>query len=362
MKIVFLLPSLKTGGGNRVVIELANLLVLKSFNVDIIFPNNSADTHTFPVSSGVCFHSVGTFREGKIAKFVNLLKFLVFVRRKYSTSIKVVTDPIMSIFMPIAGGRDTFRFIQADDYALYDDLSILKSKSLLAIYKKLATISFKYKMNFIFNSKYSYKKYCQAINIKGSDYKLVHPAIDHDRFKNLNVRSNDELNLCIVARKHPLKGFVDFITAYPQIKSKTEISNVYVISHDDLSSFNLHDFKIIKPEKDDDITNIMNRSHVFISTSWWEGFGLPPLEAMACGCAVVLSDSGGVNEYAEPGKNCLMYSPKNVKELENAVIKLCQGHLLRNKIANAGVISAQQFSWEKSLEQFLDAIKNESQE
>ncbi len=57
----------------------------------------------------------------------------------------------------------------------------------------------------------------------------------------------------------------------------------------------------------------MNISHIFISTSWWEGFGLPSLEAMACGCALILTDAGGVNEYAIANENCLMYEPKNQK-------------------------------------------------
>jgi len=67
------------------------------------------------------------------------------------------------------------------------------------------------------------------------------------------------------------------------------IDNVFIISHDDLSEFNLKNVKCIKPKNDKEIAFYMNKSHIFISTSWWEGFGLPPLEAMACGCAVILT-------------------------------------------------------------------------
>lgn len=70
------------------------------------------------------------------------------------------------------------------------------------------------------------------------------------------------------------------------------------------------DAQTLKP---DEIAYYMNLSHIFISTSWWEGFGLPPLEAMACGCAVILSNSGGVNEYAQLDDNCLMFDPRNEK-------------------------------------------------
>jgi hypothetical protein len=57
-------------------------------------------------------------------------------------------------------------------------------------------------------------------------------------FYNKNIRKNNETNICVVARKHPLKGFIDFIKPFNE-GNIHGINNVFVISHDDLSDFDL---------------------------------------------------------------------------------------------------------------------------
>mgnify|MGYP005738381065 CR=1 FL=1 len=74
-KVIFVCPSLKTGGGNRVIIELANQLVLKKISVEIVYPFNSEDKHTFFVNRNVKFKKVGLYPRNKLIKIIN-----VFVR------------------------------------------------------------------------------------------------------------------------------------------------------------------------------------------------------------------------------------------------------------------------------------------
>jgi glycosyltransferase involved in cell wall biosynthesis len=72
---------------------------------------------------------------------------------------------------------------------------------------------------------------------------------------------------------------------------------------------------------------------------------------MACGCAVILTDAGGVNEYAKPNKNCLMYEPKNITELKEKLLLLIYNPDLRKKLSQNGLETAKEFSWGKSAEQ-----------
>lgn len=356
-KIVFVLPSIKTGGGNRVVIELANQLIIQNINVDIVYPNNSTDINTFEVSEKVSFIKIGKNSISKIDKLKNLFTTFSYLNKNYKNEIIIFTDPIMSLFISIVRNNKLYRFIQADDYRIFDDLLVLKNKFFLIIYKVLTKISYLYKVEYLFNSKYTYDKFIELIK-KDIEYKLIHPSINHQVFYNQNIRKNNETNICLVARKHPLKGFIDFIKPFNE-GNIHGIDNVFVISHDDLSDFDLSNVTLIKPKNDEEIAYYMNISHIFISTSWWEGFGLPPLEAMACGCAVVLTNAGGVNEYAIPNQNCLMYEPKNQEELIEKLNLVIKDVPLQKKLSKNSLLSVENFSWENSTKQLLNILKRD---
>jgi glycosyltransferase involved in cell wall biosynthesis len=193
-------------------------------------------------------------------------------------------------------------------------------------------------------------------NLKNAVFNLVHPALNHEIFYNQNIRDEAKVNICVVARKHPWKGFADFVIALNNIKNTLPSDNIYLISHDDLSEFDLTGMELIKPKNDQEIAYYMNISQIFISTSWWEGFGLPPLEAMACGCGVILTDAGGVNEYAIPNENCLMYTPKDIQKLQENILRLAAKKELRDYLSINSQNQAKKFSWSKSTDQFLKAL------
>lgn len=353
-KVIFLLLSIKTGGGNRVVIELANELVLQDMQVDIVYPNNSTDVNTFDVSKKINFIKIGNSANGKIDKLKNLFSVFNYLSKNYKKENIIFTDPIMSLFIPIVRNNNLYRFIQADDYRIFDDLMILRNKCFLALYKILTKLSYRYEVRYLFNSKYTYKKFVEIAK-KDIEYKLVYPSVSHEVFFNKDIRKTTEVNICLVARKHPLKGFIDFIKPF-NAGNMHEISNVYIISHDDLSDFDLSNVTLIKPKNDEEISYYMNISHIFISTSWWEGFGLPPLEAMACGCAVILTNAGGVNEYAVPYENCLMFEPKDQKQLILHIETLVSDIDLRNKLSQNAIKKSKTFSWQKSANQFREVL------
>lgn len=356
MKIVFILPSLKTGGGNRVIIELSNELVNRDIDVDIVYPSNSKEINTFTISKKINLISIGTYKSSKIMKLLNLFRLFPYLSKTYNNELLIFTDPIMSIFIPLTKNNHVYRFIQADDYAIYDDLLVLKHKTFLILYKILTKLSYHYDVKYLFNSTYTYEKFLEVSHTKHTFFNLIHPAINHTIFYNQNIREKSETNICVVARKHPWKGFVDFIHAFNNLKSRLQINNIYLISHDDLSEFDLTGMQLIKPKSDHEIAHYMNKAHIFVSSSWWEGFGLPPLEAMACGCSVILTNAGGVNEYAVPNENCLMYEPKNIKQLQKSLLKLANNKELCNYLSSNGQKMAQNFSWTKSTNQFLKAI------
>jgi glycosyltransferase involved in cell wall biosynthesis len=348
--IVFITPSLKTGGGNRVFFELANCLVSK-YNMIIVFPDNSHDGNSFFIHDKIKIKKIGKYSTNWLKKIVNIIRVYFYINKYHREDKCIISDPIMCLFlMLIKWKHNLYRFIQADDYAIFDDKYLLKNGIFLFLYKILCGFSYHVKVSYIFNSVFTYERFVFHSHHHNIDSKIVYPAINHSVFsdKQFDIRSH-ELNVCLVGRKHPLKGLQTFIDMFTDldIESRKLIDNVFVISHDDLSEFDMSSFEVVIPHSDEEIADVYNKSSIFISTSWWEGFGLPGLEAMACGCVVITSDSGGVKEYADD-ENSIFFTPKSSNELKDALIRLLNNRKLIYALSERGRISAKKFSWEKS--------------
>lgn len=359
MKIVFVVPSMKTGGGNRVFFEIANKLS-ENLDVEVVYPYNSLDRHTFEINKSINLISVGNLAISTFSKLKNLLNVILYLNQKYKNDIVVVSDPIFSLFLCLLNIKRLYRFVQADDYRIFDDGSVLGTGIVLKLYKNLCLYSYKYKTNFIFNSRFVYNQYCFDSKRTDIAYRVVHPAINHDIFNPLAIETytHEQLQLCLVARKHPSKGLQTFLNVWntlpPEITQK--IANVILISHDDLSNFDTSGMTILKPSADIDIARMYCQSDIFISTSWREGFGLPPLEAMACGCACIISDAGGVNEYALPEENCLMFAPKDEAVLMEQLIRLVTDSNLRKILIKGALKTSSFFNWDQSSKQLINII------
>ncbi len=93
-----------------------------------------------------------------------------------------------------------------------------------------------------------------------------------------------------------------------------------------------------------DLVKIYNLATVYIQPSLAEGFGLPVLEAMACGCPVLSSRAGSLAEIS--GNAALQFTPKNLQ-------RVWQSAALRQKLSQRGLIQAKRFSWAKAAAQTL---------
>lgn len=103
---------------------------------------------------------------------------------------------------------------------------------------------------------------------------------------------------------------------------------------------------------------IYSSSTVFVSSSWYEGFGLPGLEAMACGVPVVTTDSGGVREYAIPEETAIVVPPKNPQALAEGILRVLKDLSLRRKLIENGLNKAKEFGWEKSIDKLERLFTN----
>lgn len=104
------------------------------------------------------------------------------------------------------------------------------------------------------------------------------------------------------------------------------------------------------------LRELYNRAGIFIGPSWTEGWGLPPAEAMICGCSVALTDNGGHREFAQHEVTALLSPPKDPPTLAANIKRLIQDQELRSRLARAGSAYIQNFTWDKSVTQFEQTL------
>ncbi|OYD93534.1 mannosyltransferase [Nostoc sp. 'Peltigera membranacea cyanobiont' 213] len=96
----------------------------------------------------------------------------------------------------------------------------------------------------------------------------------------------------------------------------------------------------------DELPKIINEAIALVFPSLWEGFGLPVLEAMACGTPVITSNLSSLPEVA--GDAAILIDPYNTGEITEAMQAIATNSGLRSRLSSQGITHCQQFSWEKT--------------
>jgi glycosyltransferase involved in cell wall biosynthesis len=108
---------------------------------------------------------------------------------------------------------------------------------------------------------------------------------------------------------------------------------------------------------DADLPMVYNLAEVFAYPSIYEGFGFPPLEALACGAVVVASDRSSLPEAL--GDAALLVPPDDVRAITAALARAIQDQALRRQLSAAGPAQARQFEWQRAARQVLELYRSE---
>lgn len=102
---------------------------------------------------------------------------------------------------------------------------------------------------------------------------------------------------------------------------------------------------------DDDLPMLYTEAECLLYPSRYEGFGLPILEAMACGCPVITSDHGSMAEVA--GSAAILVDPNSTEAIADGIVSLLNDSALRNRMVANGHARVKEFSWHSAAEQTL---------
>lgn len=102
-----------------------------------------------------------------------------------------------------------------------------------------------------------------------------------------------------------------------------------------------------------ELIDLYNLADLFVFPSLYEGFGLPPLEAMACGTPVVCSNTSSLPEVV--GNAAIMFDPTDIEEMKNTIIDTLNNNVVLQKLKRLGKEQCKKFTWDNTAEY----VKNE---
>lgn len=218
-------------------------------------------------------------------------------------------------------------------------------------------------------SDYSKKEIGQYLNFPEERIKVVYPAIEHYLFKPSKSQQETKKGLrrkfqiknpyiLYVGSEQKRKNLPQLIKVFAEIKK--EFPNLLLVKVgnpqqmgarrqllDLVNDLDLTDSVLFFDQvSEEDLALFYQGAEVFVFLSEYEGFGMPVLESLACGCPVVCSNFTSLPEVT--GNAALLVNPHNQVEVAGAVQRILTNKSLKNSLITKGVQQASNFSWEKS--------------
>ena len=120
---------------------------------------------------------------------------------------------------------------------------------------------------------------------------------------------------------------------------------------------NLQDKVVFCGYIEDDILPVLySGCDAFVYPSFYEGFGLPPLEAMSCKAPVITSSITSIPEVT--GDSAILINPYNIDELDNALVDLLNNETLKAELSEKGYLRSLNFTWNKTAKNTLNAYRS----
>lgn len=195
---------------------------------------------------------------------------------------------------------------------------------------------------------------------------IYEPSSENEKSITKNKYSQGKDYFLFVGALSPRKNVANLLSAFDIFKEKTKSNFKLVIVGEKM--FKTKNIKIVfsnmKHEKDvvfvgrmnpEELSKIYGSAYAMTFVPYFEGFGIPIIEAMNCETAVITSNVTSMPEVA--GDAALLVDPFSTDAIANAMIKIQQEPELRTQLIKKGKIQCKKFSWDKTAEKFWESIE-----
>lgn len=345
MKITFVLPMFleRPAGGFKVVYEYANRLHSRGHRISIVHPRNlAAGSGPVEAVKSRLWRVKHALRHGRPVPWFDLDPEIE----------SLMTPDLEETFVPDADAIVATAFQTALPVSRY---SASKGRKFYLIQswetwhggQDDVSATWRLPLEKIVISKWLMRKAGEL----GVEAHYIPIGLDFTRFFVARpIRERATPRIAMLANPSPIKGTADGLIAIEMARREfRQLRAVLFGVHPRDGSIPdwieyLHD---PTPEQH---RELLNESTIFVHPSLVEGWGLPPAEAMACGCALISTSNEGVFEFAEDGVNALISPVSDPLALGKNLISLLRDDDRRIALAEAGHAAIQRFAWDSSVE------------
>ena len=342
-------------GGEKAITRLADALTKKGHDVTIFVPEGKWNRSYQPLS--------------KVTE-VKLTPIIGPALPKIKTSKLVQTD-MLSALIPFAKRLHKFDAVVANfaPTTLPVKLGLGKNAKGYYLVQHDETLFFpRYSLEY-WIAKMSYRAFedCHFFTVSGwlrdmirersgKEAIVIPPGINHEIFYPKPRKPHKGKQVMFMARPLKWRGIEVLLAAMEKVNK--EVLDVKLIATGKLEDSLKTSLPIefINPP-DEEMANWYSSVDVFVLPSLLEGMPAPPMEAMASGGAVVLTDCMGTRDYAIDGENCLMVPPGDADALAQAITRVLTDDGLSQKLRSNGPRTAAPWTYERMERVFVEAFE-----
>ncbi len=315
-----------------------DILFIPAHTMPLIYPKKTINT----------IHDIAFFRESNLYRSDQVKTSKLIFKKIIELIVRVIT-------------RGKYRSGSLDYLYWATDFALRKAK-------KIITVS-------NFTKEDILKAYPE---VKADKIKIVHNGYNHELYKVINdddkIRSILEkyglekpyfLYVGRIEKKKNIPLLIESLSFlrdnYPQITEKMVLIGDASFGYDEvkyvIEEFNLNKEVLMPGWVDEaDLPYIFNGATAFVFPSKHEGFGIPILQAMACGVPIAASDIAVFHEVA--ANSILYFDNTSRSAIANALAKIVQDDNIKQQLKASGLVTCQNFSWEKCARETLVEILN----
>ena len=314
----------KVCGGSKIILEYANRLAQKGHKINIV-------TYDEYPSWYELYDKINFVR---VPDNEDIEKYIPYSDVVVPTSWKCIRKAIKANKGPVSffeqGGSHLFEI---------DKLNETKRK---VVYDRIQLPAFIYTV-----SRYSADKLRE---IYGRDSSVIYNALENSIFfPRKEQRNGEKISITIVGSEDfKFKNVGEILEVIRELEQNYPIKLNWITQTEPKKYIEERKKAIINPEQNV-IGDILRDTDIYICNSEYESFGLPTLEAMTCGAAVITTDTGGMRDFVVDGENALVINHHDKKDMKSKIENLINHRDLMNRIAHNGMVTASKFNWDNTI-------------
>jgi len=186
--------------------------------------------------------------------------------------------------------------------------------------------------------------------------RVVHNGVNLDVFKPDGTQAEiDTPYLAVVGNQDPRKNIDTLLEAFPLFRARMRACRLVVVGPGHEESRRPAAVDVVGYLEEEELASLYRGALMVVQPSLYEGFGLPVLEAMACGTPVACADIAVFREVA--GDCASFFDPRKPGSIASVMDELARDDALRARLKKAGRKRAAAFSWDRTAERLLEVFQ-----